>query len=398
MTDSERKLWSGLRGEQLGVKFRRQHPLGNYIADFACLGAEADRRTGWIAACTMQAWNTTRSATRFFARKDSTCCGSGTTTLLTQSRGVLQASSNQLAASWRACPHPSPPPEAGEGARHQEPSMKQLQDAYIVAATRTPIGRSHRGFFRNTRPDDLLATTLRAALAQVPGLDPKAIEDIICGCAIPEAQQGLNVARIGAVLAGLPNQRRRHHGQPLLRFGPVGGADGGRPHPRRRGRGDDRGRRREHEHGADDGQLALAVALDLQARRSKARHRLRHGPHGREGGAAVEGEPRGAGRLRAAVAPARAGGAAGRRVRRRDHADRGDGRVAGPGDGEVPMQDPHREPRRRRAPRHHPRRPGQAAHGVRRARHGHRRQQLADFRRRRRADPRERERPASDSA
>ena len=82
--------------------------------------------------------------------------------------------------------------------------MKQVQDAYIVAATRTPIGRSHRGFFRNMRPDDLLATTLRAALAAAPGLDPAAIEDIICGCAIPEAQQGLNVARIGAVLAGLP--------------------------------------------------------------------------------------------------------------------------------------------------------------------------------------------------
>ena len=82
--------------------------------------------------------------------------------------------------------------------------MKQIQDAYIVAATRTPIGRSHRGFFRNTRPDDLLATILKAAIAQVPNLDPAAIEDIICGCAIPEAQQGLNVARIGAVLAGLP--------------------------------------------------------------------------------------------------------------------------------------------------------------------------------------------------
>ncbi len=82
--------------------------------------------------------------------------------------------------------------------------MKQIQDAYIVAATRSPIGRSHKGFFRNTRPDDLLATVLRSALAQVPGLDPHAIEDVICGCAIPEAQQGLNVARIGAVLAGLP--------------------------------------------------------------------------------------------------------------------------------------------------------------------------------------------------
>ena len=80
----------------------------------------------------------------------------------------------------------------------------QIQDAYIVAATRTPIGKSHRGYFRNTRPDDLLATTLKAALAQVPGLDPASIEDIICGCAIPEGAQGLNVARIGAVLAGLP--------------------------------------------------------------------------------------------------------------------------------------------------------------------------------------------------
>ncbi len=82
---------------------------------------------------------------------------------------------------------------------------KQVQDAYIVAATRTPIGRSHRGTLRNLRPDDLLAAVLRAAMAQVPGLDPKAVEDVICGCAIPEAQQGLNVARIGAVLAGLPH-------------------------------------------------------------------------------------------------------------------------------------------------------------------------------------------------
>ena len=83
--------------------------------------------------------------------------------------------------------------------------MKQLQEAYIVAATRTPIGRSHRGFFRHTRPDELLVKALQGALAQVPSLDPKAIEDLICGCAIPEGPQGLNIARIGAVLAGLPN-------------------------------------------------------------------------------------------------------------------------------------------------------------------------------------------------
>ena len=81
---------------------------------------------------------------------------------------------------------------------------KMLQDAYIVAASRTPIGRSGRGVFRHTRPDELLVAALRAALAQVPGLDPALIEDAIIGCAIPEAEQGLNVARMGALLAGLP--------------------------------------------------------------------------------------------------------------------------------------------------------------------------------------------------
>jgi acetyl-CoA acyltransferase len=83
--------------------------------------------------------------------------------------------------------------------------MKQVQDAYIVAATRTPIGKAPKGVFRNTRPDDLLIAAIRGALAQVPGLDPGAIEDTIIGCAIPEAEQGLNVARIAVLLAGLPN-------------------------------------------------------------------------------------------------------------------------------------------------------------------------------------------------
>ena len=82
---------------------------------------------------------------------------------------------------------------------------RTLQDAYIVAAARTPIGKSHRGVFRTTRPDDLLAHAIRAALAQVPALDPAAIEDAIIGCAIPEAQQGLNIARMGVLLAGLPD-------------------------------------------------------------------------------------------------------------------------------------------------------------------------------------------------
>jgi len=82
---------------------------------------------------------------------------------------------------------------------------RQVQDAYIVAATRTPIGKAPKGMFRNTRPDDLLVAAIRNVLSQVPNLDPKAIEDAIIGCAMPEAEQGLNVARIAVLLAGLPN-------------------------------------------------------------------------------------------------------------------------------------------------------------------------------------------------
>ncbi|MEI7463910.1 MAG: acetyl-CoA C-acyltransferase [Burkholderiales bacterium] len=83
--------------------------------------------------------------------------------------------------------------------------MKPLQDVYIVAATRTPIGRSARGMFRHMRPDDLLVAAIHGALKQVPTLDAKAIEDAVIGCAMPEGEQGLNVARLGVLLAGLPN-------------------------------------------------------------------------------------------------------------------------------------------------------------------------------------------------
>jgi acetyl-CoA acyltransferase len=82
---------------------------------------------------------------------------------------------------------------------------KQVQDAYIVSAIRTPIGKAPRGAFKNTRPDDLLIHALRSAMAQVPKLDPKLVEDVIVGCAIPEAEQGWNVARVALLLAGLPN-------------------------------------------------------------------------------------------------------------------------------------------------------------------------------------------------
>ncbi len=82
---------------------------------------------------------------------------------------------------------------------------RQIQDAYIVAATRTAVGKAPRGVFRNTRPDELLAHVLREVVAQTPGVDASRIGDIIVGCAMPEGEQGMNVARIGALLAGLPN-------------------------------------------------------------------------------------------------------------------------------------------------------------------------------------------------
>ena len=82
---------------------------------------------------------------------------------------------------------------------------KQIQEAYIVAATRTPVGKAPKGMFRNTRPDDMLAHVLKSVVAQAPGIDTARIDDAIIGCAMPEGEQGMNVARIGVLLAGLPD-------------------------------------------------------------------------------------------------------------------------------------------------------------------------------------------------
>ena len=79
---------------------------------------------------------------------------------------------------------------------------QQLQDAYIVAATRTPIGKAPRGMFRHTRPDDLLVRAMQSAVAQVPGLDAGDLDDLMLGCAEPNHEQGTNMARVVAVLLG----------------------------------------------------------------------------------------------------------------------------------------------------------------------------------------------------
>src|ERR1700719_3165149 len=79
-----------------------------------------------------------------------------------------------------------------------------MPEAVIVSAVRTPVGRAYRGSLRAARPDDLAALAIKEALARVPGLDPKQIDDVILGCAMPEGEQGMNVARIAALRAGLP--------------------------------------------------------------------------------------------------------------------------------------------------------------------------------------------------
>src|SRR5690348_18293592 len=79
-----------------------------------------------------------------------------------------------------------------------------MGEALIVSSLRTPVGKAGKGSLRATRPDDLAALVIKEVIARVPGLDPKEIDDVILGCAMPEGEQGMNVARIAALRAGLP--------------------------------------------------------------------------------------------------------------------------------------------------------------------------------------------------
>ena len=79
-----------------------------------------------------------------------------------------------------------------------------MRDVIIASSVRTPVGRAFKGTLRATRPDELAAVAIKGALERVPELDPKEIEDVIVGCAMPEAEQGMNVARIASLRAGLP--------------------------------------------------------------------------------------------------------------------------------------------------------------------------------------------------
>ncbi|MFQ5695793.1 MAG: acetyl-CoA C-acyltransferase, partial [Terriglobia bacterium] len=80
-----------------------------------------------------------------------------------------------------------------------------MKEAVIASSCRTPVGKAYKGALRAARPDDLAATAIKEALARVPGLDPAEVEDVILGCAMPEAEQGMNVARIASLRAGVPH-------------------------------------------------------------------------------------------------------------------------------------------------------------------------------------------------
>src|SRR5215472_4564934 len=79
-----------------------------------------------------------------------------------------------------------------------------MTDVIIASAVRTPVGKAPRGTLRTTRPDDLAAIAINGALERIPQLDRSEIEDVIIGCAMPEAEQGMNVARVASLRAGLP--------------------------------------------------------------------------------------------------------------------------------------------------------------------------------------------------
>ena len=145
-----------------------------------------------------------------------------------------------------------------------------MPEAVIVAATRTPIGRANKGsLVVDCRPDDLSSTMIKAALAKVPALDPATVEDVLWGCGQPAGEAGYNVARVVAILAGMPGARRDR--QPLLLVVAADDPHGGARDQGRRGRCVRRRRRRDREplrmSGMSDGRPARTTLFSPTPKR-----------------------------------------------------------------------------------------------------------------------------------
>ena len=189
-----------------------------------------------------------------------------------------------------------------------------MSEAVIVDAIRTPIGRAIRGTLRDIRADDLAAIPLRALMERNPEVDFRETDDVMMGCGFPDHEQGYNVARNATLLAGHRPSRPGGHGEPLLRLLAADDPDGvsrdqgGRRRPVHRSRRGMHLARRRHDASGDE----------PAARRHKW-HRLQRvhpdGAHGRERGRALQGQPRGPGRVGGAVPATRGRGARERALR-----------------------------------------------------------------------------------
>ncbi len=174
--------------------------------------------------------------------------------------------------------------DAAVRAAHDAPEVT-MSAAYVLAAVRTPGGKAKKGKLKDVRPDDLAAAAIRALLART-GLDPMLVEDVLLGCAFPEGESGMNVARVAALKAGLPVPGTRTDREPVLRLGPADHRHRGRADPGRWGRLPRRRRHRVHEphpHGRP------AVQRQPGPGRQLARGLRLHGHHRRAGGGEVPG-------------------------------------------------------------------------------------------------------------
>ena len=126
-----------------------------------------------------------------------------------------------------------------------------MHDAVIVSSVRTAVGKSTKGTLRTTRPDDLGAIVIKEAVAQAKGLDPKEVEDVVIGCAMPEGEQGMNVARIASLRAGLPVESAAMTINRFCSSGLQAIAIAAQTNHGRAGRSRRRGRHRVHVHVAD---------------------------------------------------------------------------------------------------------------------------------------------------